>query len=209
MVLWGAQNFDIRVYDTRAHSHLQVALPYPVGVTSVANFTRPQGGYKVPVRRRISVLFAGRYDKTDFRKFLHDQFWQDDIWHNHGKAEKFYSYKCRPGQSDENMCGLPKNISDAYTAALNSDFCLEPTGDTPTRSHFYLAVMLGCIPVIFDYDKGHLYDGNEGLQGCLWSTVLSCIQFCIYCDLISTRVHYVIGVKSFAITELHHITPTR
>ena len=32
----------------------------------------------------------------------------------------------------------------------NADFCLEPPGDTPTRSHFYYAIAQGCLPVIFE-----------------------------------------------------------
>lgn len=79
-------------------------------------------------------------------------------------------------QRDYDMKGNP------YAAVVASDFCLEPPGDTPTRSHFYLVRMLfqrdqpsqlayssstshnsiadpciqaifaGCIPVIFDYE---------------------------------------------------------
>jgi hypothetical protein len=35
---------------------------------------------------------------------------------------------------------------------LHSNFCLEPAGDTPTRSHLYTAMLCGCIPVIFDHE---------------------------------------------------------
>merc|ERR1712196_608686 len=44
-----------------------------------------------------------------------------------------------------------------FTQAVNSDFCLEPPGDTPTRSHFYVAILSGCIPVIFDGEPGYLF----------------------------------------------------
>jgi len=33
---------------------------------------------------------------------------------------------------------------------VTSSFCLEPAGDTPTRSHMYAAVLSGCVPVLFD-----------------------------------------------------------
>ena len=59
------------------------------------------------------------------------------------------AYKCAPGIN----CRLTAE-STVYKVVANTDFCLEPTGDTPTRSHFYLAVLAGCIPVIFDFDRG-------------------------------------------------------
>ena len=34
--------------------------------------------------------------------------------------------------------------------ASQATFCAEPTSDDLTRSHFYLAVQAGCVPVIFD-----------------------------------------------------------
>jgi len=34
--------------------------------------------------------------------------------------------------------------------ALHSTFCLEPHSDSAVRSHFYLVVQAGCIPVLFD-----------------------------------------------------------
>ena len=51
---------------------------------------------------------------------------------------------------------------NAYKRVLNTDFCLEVSGDTPTRSHFYLAVLAGCIPVIFDFnDKARKPRGSH------------------------------------------------
>merc|ERR1711953_1608408 len=32
----------------------------------------------------------------------------------------------------------------------NSTFCLEPPGDSPTRKGFFDALLVGCVPVIFD-----------------------------------------------------------
>jgi len=37
-----------------------------------------------------------------------------------------------------------------WTLAAKAVFCMEPPGDTPTRSHFYVAVAMGCIPIVFD-----------------------------------------------------------
>jgi len=48
----------------------------------------------------------------------------------------------------QHTCGL--ELSQGFDTALNSVFCLEPPGDTLTRSHLYVAVLSGCVPVIFD-----------------------------------------------------------
>jgi hypothetical protein len=43
-----------------------------------------------------------------------------------------------------------------------SIFCLEPPGDTLTRSHFYVAVTTGCVPVLFDGGDGSdLYSSDR------------------------------------------------
>ena len=52
-------------------------------------------------------------------------------------------------------CGWPLAQESASTATLweklvTSSFCLEPAGDTPTRSHMYAAVLSGCVPVLLD-----------------------------------------------------------
>ena len=45
---------------------------------------------------------------------------------------------------------MNKKLLDMFQIALASKFCLEPAGDTLTRSHFYVALLCGCIPVIID-----------------------------------------------------------
>jgi len=52
-------------------------------------------------------------------------------------------------------CGWPLAPDSAPSATLweklvTSSFCLEPAGDTPTRSHLYAAVLSGCVPVLLD-----------------------------------------------------------
>lgn len=132
-----------------------MALPYPVGITSVANFSASEGAYSPPVRRRIAALFNGR-SKTRLRKRLHDLFEEGG-----GYVDNYLSYICTPGHLAKDYCEVVGNSSNVYVQAVNSEFCLEPSGDTPTRSHLYLAVLCGCIPVIFDYDIGH---GNTGYR---------------------------------------------
>jgi hypothetical protein len=47
-----------------------------------------------------------------------------------------------------------------WEALVSSSFCLEPAGDTLTRSHMYAAVLSGCIPVLFDGGLSD-FDGSE------------------------------------------------
>jgi len=45
----------------------------------------------------------------------------------------------------------------------SSQFCIEPAGDSPTRSHFYAAALLGCVPVIVEVtNKRHALFGTQG-----------------------------------------------
>ena len=122
-----------------------MTLPYPVGITSVANFSASEGGYSPPARRRVALMLNGR-SRTGLRKRLRDLFEQGG-----GYVDEYRSNICTPGHLAKD-CYV--NSSNVYVQALNSEFCLEPSSDTPTRSHLYLAVLCGCIPVIFDYDIG-------------------------------------------------------
>lgn len=47
-----------------------------------------------------------------------------------------------------------------------SAFCLQPPGDTLTRSHFYVSVQAGCIPVVFD---GVLQDYRDERSTTAWA----------------------------------------
>ena len=54
-------------------------------------------------------------------------------------------------------CGRDRGVGSGalrhdhvWRLASASTFCVEPAGDTPTRSHLYLAVLSGCVPVVVD-----------------------------------------------------------
>jgi hypothetical protein len=61
--------------------------------------------------------------------------------------------KCRHPDENNGNC-----LQKAAYAAAHSDFCIEPPSDPPAqiRSHFYIAVATGCVPVILDQD--HIVD---------------------------------------------------
>lgn len=44
------------------------------------------------------------------------------------------------------------SLRKLYASMLDSVFCLQPPGDSPTRRGFYDSILLGCIPVIFSKD---------------------------------------------------------
>ena len=64
------------------------------------------------------------------------------------------AYLRRPGHhhSGTKTCGGRSSVNESDNCnTATADFCLEPPGDTPTRSHFYFAISQGCIPVVFDF----------------------------------------------------------
>ena len=142
---------------------LKVTLPYFVGVTTVADFTKSCGKYTFPARRRISIVLVGSLHKNKLRLALAKGLrslggtMHESLYSLHNTA-----YKCAPGfEYDGKHCGVDdvSSVKSAYKRILNADFCLEVTGDTPTRSHFYYSVLSGCIPVIFDFKDAHKPEG--------------------------------------------------
>lgn len=57
------------------------------------------------------------------------------------------------GLSDETFTGL-------VTAMLESRFCFQPTGDTPSRKGIVDSILLGCIPVLFSANQTRLWRWN-------------------------------------------------
>jgi hypothetical protein len=62
-------------------------------------------------------------------------------------------YKRKPSSQSKSLLMM-------YDLALRSQFCLEPAGDTLTRSHFFVSVLCGCIPVLFDHQRMAWYDAE-------------------------------------------------
>ena len=50
---------------------------------------------------------------------------------------------------------------------LESEFCLQPPGDVLTRSHFYVSVQAGCIPVVVEGGLGSAYS-EDGVTAWAW-----------------------------------------
>ncbi|KAG5563199.1 hypothetical protein RHGRI_005830 [Rhododendron griersonianum] len=55
--------------------------------------------------------------------------------------------KCRVLDCSSGGCDQPKTVIDLF---MESEFCLQPPGDSPTRKSVFDSIISGCIPVLFD-----------------------------------------------------------
>ena len=181
-----------------------ITLPYPVGVESAVRFTEPSGAYRPSSRRPIAVLLYWEQAKDggelgDLGSVRTNLTIGYDRLPAASSATRLSStgstaqtvktvraVVCEPGGGGGGTAGGGGagcraaadlvTTSTIYDATVPSDFCLQPIGDTPKRSHFYLAVLSGCIPVIFDDARGSVSSrghwaagGLEGTQGTRWA----------------------------------------
>lgn len=86
--------------------------------------------------RKNLVSFAGaaRPEARDnIRSLLIDQC---------GNDQKCHFLNCSSGKCDE-----PESLIELF---VESEFCLQPPGDSPTRKSVFDSLLSGCIPVLFD-----------------------------------------------------------
>ncbi|XP_058776021.1 probable xyloglucan galactosyltransferase GT20 [Vicia villosa] len=55
--------------------------------------------------------------------------------------------KCKFLSCSSDKCNEPESIIELF---VESEFCLQPPGDSPTRKSVFDSLISGCIPVIFD-----------------------------------------------------------
>lgn len=140
-----------------------IAVPYPTSVTSTIQWTRSQKVYDkkndktleyIASRQRpMAVLFEGKFENDHgprpVRQFLKSVFLA---------RSRRGSLVGRIKESEQRQIiynpGNDMWLPNFWDNAINSQFCLEPPGDTPTRSHLFVAILSGCIPVIFDHEQG-------------------------------------------------------
>ncbi|CAN8232781.1 unnamed protein product [Cochlearia groenlandica] len=58
-----------------------------------------------------------------------------------------FSYQCKFLNCSNGSCDKPENVIKLFQ---DSEFCLQPPGDSPTRKSVFDSLISGCIPVIFD-----------------------------------------------------------
>ncbi|XP_010533661.1 PREDICTED: xyloglucan-specific galacturonosyltransferase 1-like [Tarenaya hassleriana] len=89
-----------------------------------------------PRRSLVSFAGAARPGKAEsIRSTIIDQ------------CKSFPDEKCRFLNCSDGGCEKPETIIDMFQ---ESEFCLQPPGDSPTRKSVFDSLVSGCIPVMFD-----------------------------------------------------------
>ena len=141
---------------------LLVTLPYPTSLQNAVDFSRSSHGYDGQRVRPISVLLFGLSNRRNpsaipTRNALWHQLQQAGAVVPEGSGEETPSLMlCAEGVD----CGTMQWKS-LFDQTANSAFCLQPAGDTLTRSHFYLSILSGCIPVIFEPSTRSDYEDTQ------------------------------------------------
>ena len=141
---------------------LLVTLPYPTSLQNAVAFSKSSHGYDGQRVRPISVLLFGLSNRRNpsaipTRNALWHQLQQAGAVVPEGSSEETPSLMlCAEGVA----CGAMQWKS-LFDQTANSAFCLQPAGDTLTRSHFYLSVLSGCIPVFFEPSARSDYEDTQ------------------------------------------------
>ncbi|KAJ3175184.1 hypothetical protein HDU87_006419 [Geranomyces variabilis] len=108
--------------------HHTIAVPYPVH-THAFNNTLPAVDYEA----KSTLVSSNWLSRTPLRQNLRAQCEVQPSLCTHYEEADYSTF------------------DNAKIAALNlqSVFCLQPPGDSPTRSAFWDSILLGCIPVVF------------------------------------------------------------
>jgi hypothetical protein len=137
-----------------------LVIPMPAFVAGVHP---PRLAARAPVPRRVAVLNAASVARdADKSHAGGHQFVRRDITRAMGRAGAV----CVADSGTCMLCALPganetgagiggcaqsvRGGDPLFTPLVHSTFCLELPGDTAYRSHIYLAIVAGCIPVIVD-----------------------------------------------------------
>jgi hypothetical protein len=132
---------------------LLFALPYPTSILGPSNFAQDdhEGSYNSKAKRKVEVSFTGNLSKSSssnwIRTLMHGKI--SDAGGEPSGMMVNTSILCPGYKSWRPYCGMGLAMN-MWDVLVGSTFCLEPPGDTPTRSHFYMAVQSGCVPVLFN-----------------------------------------------------------
>lgn len=143
----------LRAEGVRDPAPLLITVPYPTSIAA------PVG--KTPANKRVLVsMFASPNNVHGGENWIRGLLAEGFAKMTGSTVDGDNSFVCAEGYSDMTKCGLGED-PNMWDMAVSSQFCIEPAGDTLCRSHFYIAMLSGCIPVIID--GGHdLYTvGNE------------------------------------------------
>ena len=105
--------------------------PRPIAVLMDASLARTGGGGQAP-RNWVRALLRGKLEERG------------------ATCAKDLCGLCAGGPCSVWPLVGGARVPTLWEALVSSTFCVEPAGDTVTRSHFYLAVLSGCVPVVLD-----------------------------------------------------------
>lgn len=133
---------------------LMVTVPYPTSLLKEVRWTDSTYPYLADRKRRISVsLFASTRKSGRGANWVREDL-MDLMETKKGSNATRPDVRtlCSDAAEEalhEELCGIDAK-ENMWTITANSMFCIEPPGDTLCRSHFYISVLSGCIPVIID-----------------------------------------------------------
>ena len=156
---------------------LLVSLPYPTALLSPSTFASSSSGYLSQLMRPVRVLMLGKQHLREDQKVgstLRQDLWDQMVAANGLSADADASGGT-PGIvicAKDNTCAN-RSWHSIYELTSSSAFCLQPPGDTLTRSHLYVAMLSGCIPVIFDPNHRADYDDSASTAWAWRNTYLN------------------------------------
>lgn len=131
-----------------------LTVPYPTALLNEVRFTESSGAYNADRKRPIRVsLFASATKDGKGSNWVRQLLLERVASKPHSEHHSKVSMICDDSTKDEEdgMCGLSRDSNaNMWTITSNSAFCVEPPGDTLCRSHFYVSLLSGCIPVVVD-----------------------------------------------------------
>ncbi len=145
-----------------------MAMPYPTGVLRPIDFTRNTSTYDASRIRPLHVSFEGMFRNlrrlSPVRSWIYKEAYtiQTKFEVRRGTHRALAVLNTDfPNKNRQNA--ILKDFR-LWEVVANSNFCLEPDGDTPTRSHLFVAVQAGCIPVLFDHSSDKFYSGERATE---------------------------------------------
>ena len=140
-----------------------VALPYTVGITPPApgqGMSASAGRYNASRERPWSLLFEGSVNNAKGSRPTRAWIAAAMLEVTAGLHAQRNPRAAFPPDAAQVEFKSGRRATTYFRSvhgrALNAQLCLEPGGDAPTRSHTCIAILCGCVPVIFDHEaSGH------------------------------------------------------
>ncbi|KAH7284084.1 hypothetical protein KP509_34G038800 [Ceratopteris richardii] len=141
-------NVTTLLIERRTWASKEIAIPYPSSFhpSSAKDVQIWQETLREQIGKRTKLLasFVG----STTRGFEHSRALRAELakqCHQAG-ANVCKQHRCGYGESAIDCAGNPERLNAVF---LSSIFCLQPSGDSPTRKSIFDSLVAGCIPVLF------------------------------------------------------------